>query len=213
MPQRVKLVAVSKFHSLESILEAAEAGQFCFAESRPQEFFKKIRELQEFYLQLYEKLEWQSIGHLQTNKLKLVLPYASLIESIDSLHLLKAVDEWGKSAQKLVKVLLELHIASESSKQSFLEEEDLDILFDASKGKYSNVQICGLMGMTSFTDNEELIRDEFGRISAFFNHSKELFPEWDYYRELSIDMSGDWKIAIEYGATIVRLGTAIFRTR
>lgn len=213
LPQDVKLVAVSKFHPLESILEATEEGQFSFGESRPQEFFKKISELQESRPQIYEKLDWHFIGHLQTNKLKLVLPYASLVESIDSLHLLKAVDEWGKSAQKIVKVLLELHIASESSKQGFLEEEALDILFGASKGKYSNVQICGLMGMASFTDDEELIRDEFGKISAFFNYSKELFPELNSYRELSIGMSGDWKIAIDYGATIVRIGTAIFGSR
>ena len=211
LPPQVKLVAVSKFHPVESLLEAMEAGQRCFAESRPQEFAAKYEALHGARGVPREDIEWHFIGHLQTNKLKLVLPYAALVQSVDSLHLLQAIDTWGKAAGKTVNILLEMHIGAEATKQGFVEEEALEILFNAAK--YGNVRFCGLMGMASHSDDEEDIRADFTRISSFFGYCRDLFPELDGFRELSIGMSDDWRTALEYGATIVRIGTAIFGPR
>ena len=205
LPPEVKLVAVSKFHPVEAIREAYDAGQRVFGENRPQEFEKKVAELADL------GLEWHFLGHLQTNKLKLVLPYASLVESVDSLHLLDAIQEWGKANGKVVSVLLELHIGAEQTKQGFKEEEILDILFRAEK--YTNIRFCGLMGMATHTDCEDDIRADFARIADFKAYLQDLFPELADFRELSIGMSGDWRIALGYGATIVRIGTAIFGER
>ena len=206
LPPEVKLVAVSKFHPLEAIMEAYDAGQRCFAESRPQELKKKVEAVE-----AGKEIEWQFIGHLQTNKLKMVLPYVDLVQSVDSLHLLDAINGWGRENGKQVKVLLELHVAAEESKQGFVEEEVLDILFRAEK--YRNIVFCGLMGMATNTDCEEDIRADFARISSFMDYLKDLFPELEDFRELSIGMSDDWKIALEYGVTMVRIGTSIFGPR
>lgn len=211
LPPEVKLVAVSKFHPVETIMEAYSAGQHRFGENRPQEFAGKIKAIHEELGVPRGEFEWHFIGHLQTNKLKLVLPYADMVESIDSLHLLGDVDDWGKKNGKVIPVLLELHIGAEQTKQGFVEEEILDILFRA--GSYGSIRFCGLMGMATHTDNEDDIRADFGRISHFMSYLKDLFPELTDFRELSIGMSGDWRIAIEYGATIVRIGTAIFGER
>ena len=201
----MKLVAVSKFHPLEAIHEALDAGQTVFGENRPQEFEKKVKALEG------SCIEWHFIGHLQTNKLKMVLPYADLVQSVDSLHLLEAIDDWGRQNSRIIPVLLELHVAAEESKQGFYEEEILDILFRASS--YKNIRFCGLMGMATNTDIEDDIRADFGRIKGFMDYLCDLFPELDDFRELSIGMSGDWRIALEFGATIVRIGTAIFGER
>ena len=206
LPPEVKLVAVSKFHPVEAIREAYAAGQRAFGENRPQEFAKKVEELKDL-----ADLEFHFIGHLQTNKLKLVLPYAHLVQSVDSQHLLDAIQDWGKANGKVISVLLELHIGAEQTKTGFKEEEILDILFRASK--YTHIRFCGLMGMATHTDCEEDIRADFARIADFRAYLRDLFPELTDFRELSIGMSEDWKIALEYGATIVRIGTAIFGER
>ena len=210
LPSGVKLVAVSKFHPLEAILEAFDAGQRVFAESRPQELEKKVRALLEGC-----DIEWQFIGHLQTNKLKMVLPYVSLVQSVDSLHLLEEIDKWGRANGRIVNVLLELHVAAEETKQGFVEEEILELMLNRAAGsaKYSNVRICGLMGMATNTDNEDDIRADFCRISDFFAYVRDLCPELTDFKELSIGMSGDWRIAVDYGATMVRIGTSIFGER
>lgn len=205
LPPQVKLVAVSKFHPVESIEEALDAGQKVFGENRPQEFEKKVQALSG------RGIEWHFIGHLQTNKLKMVLPYADLVESVDSDRLLAAVNDWGAKAGKIIPVLLELHVAAEESKQGFYEEEILDIMFRAES--FRNVRFCGLMGMATNTDREEDIRADFARIKAFYDYLRDLFPEYGDFRELSIGMSGDWRIALDYGATIVRIGTSIFGER
>ena len=205
LPPEVELVAISKYHPAEMIAEAYAAGQRCFGENRPQEFAAKVEALRDL------DLEWHFIGHLQTNKLKLVLPYADLVQSVDSLHLLDAVQEWGKAHDKVLRVLLELHIGAEETKQGFKEEEVLEILFRAEK--YTHVRFCGLMGMASHTDCEEDIRADFARIADFKAYLSDLFPELSDFRELSIGMSGDWRIALDFGATIVRIGTAIFGQR
>ena len=205
LPPEVKLVAVSKFHPEEAIREAYAAGQRVFGENRPQEFAAKVEALRDL------DLEWHFLGHLQTNKLKLVLPFADLVESVDSLHLLDAIQEWGKANGKVIRVLLELHIGAEQTKQGFHEEEVLEILFRAEK--YTHVRFCGLMGMASHTDCEDDIRADFERIADFKAYLDDLFPELSDFRELSIGMSGDWPLALDYGATIVRIGTAIFGER
>ena len=205
LPPGVKLVAVSKFHPVEAIREAFDAGQRCFGENRPQEFAKKVEALSDL------DLEWHFIGHLQTNKLKMVLPYADLVQSVDSQHLLDAIQEWGKANGKIIPVLLELHIGAEQTKSGFKEEEVLDILFRAEK--YTHIRFCGLMGMATHTDCEDDIRADFARIADFKAYLDDLFPELTDFRELSIGMSGDWRIALDYGATIVRIGTAIFGER
>ena len=205
LPPRVKLAAVSKFHPLEEMEQALEAGQRVFGENRPQEFEKKAQALSG------RGVEWHFIGHLQTKKLKMVLPYADLVESVDSLHLLEEIDSWGGKAGKIIPVLLELHVAAEQTKQGFYEEEVLEILFRASS--FKNIRFRGLMGMATNTDCEEDIRADFGRIKAFYDYLRDLFPELEDFSELSIGMSGDWRIALDYGATIVRIGTAIFGPR
>lgn len=205
LPSDVKLVAVSKFHPVEAILEAYDSGQRVFGENRPQELLSKAQAL------VGKDISFHFLGHLQTNKLKMVLPYVDMVESVDSIHLLKAVDDWGRNNGKIINVLLELHIAAEQTKQGFAEEEILDIMFNA--GSYKNIRICGLMGMATNTDDEETISGDFARISDFMSYLQDLFPEYEDFKELSIGMSGDWKIALDYGCTIVRIGTAIFGER
>ena len=208
IPSEVQLVAVSKFHPLEAVLEAYAAGQRVFAESRPQELAAKAQELDRT---LYPDLEWQFIGHLQTNKLKMVLPYVSLVQSVDSVHLLQEIQKWGKAADRTVSVLLEVHIGAEETKQGFHEEEVIDLLFD--DDRYPNIRFCGLMGMASHTDDESVIDADFERIDTFMAYLVDLFPELDDFRQLSIGMSDDWQIAVRHGATMVRIGTAIFGNR
>ena len=204
LPSGVKLVAVSKFHPMEAILEAYQAGQTVFGENRPQELAAKA-------VQLPQDIEWHFLGHLQTNKLKMVLPYATLVQSVDSVHLLEAIDNWGSNNDKVISVLLELHIGAEETKQGFHEEEILDILFDADK--YRNIRFCGLMGMASHTDDQEVINADFERIDSFMAYLVDLFPELTDFNQLSIGMSDDWPIAVQHGSTMVRIGTAIFGAR
>ena len=204
LPSGVKLVAVSKFHPMEAILEAYQAGQTVFGENRPQELAAKA-------VQLPQDIEWHFLGHLQTNKLKMVLPYATLVQSVDSVHLLEAIDNWGSNNNKVISVLLELHIGAEETKQGFHEEEILDILFDADK--YRNIRFCGLMGMASHTDDQEVINADFERIDTFMAYLVDLFPDLDSFNQLSIGMSDDWPVAVRHGSTMVRIGTAIFGAR
>ena len=204
LPSGVKLVAVSKFHPLEAILEAYQAGQTVFGENRPQELSMKA-------VQLPQDIEWHFLGHLQTNKLKMVLPYATLVQSVDSVHLLEAIDNWGSANDKVISVLLELHIGAEETKQGFHEEEILDILFHAEG--YKNIRFCGLMGMASHTEDKEVINADFERIDTFMAYLVDLFPELESFNQLSIGMSDDWPIAVQHGSTMVRIGTAIFGAR
>ncbi len=206
LPPGVKLVAVSKFHPFEEILSAYQAGQRVFGENRPQEFASKA-------LQLPQDIEWHFIGHLQTNKLKLVLPYASLVESVDSIHLLESIENWGSLNDRTVNVLLELHLGAEVTKGGFHESEIVDVLGNACKGCYPHVRFCGLMGMATNTDDESVIEADFKRIEDFKHRLDDIFPALKDFKELSIGMSDDWPIAVRHGATIVRIGTAIFGPR
>ena len=201
LPGGVKLVAVSKYRPVEQLLAAYDAGQRAFAENRPLEFQAKVGALP-------EDIEWHFIGHLQTNKLKYVLPYASLVHSIDSEHLLDAVQRWCNANDMCVNVLLEMHIGCEDTKQGMDEKEIFDIL--RRKDKWPYVRICGLMGMASHTDDEDAIRADFERIRKCFEAARSLEGAGEEFRELSIGMSDDYLVALDYSPTMVRIGSAIF---
>ena len=220
LPATVKLVAVSKFHPFESIEQAYEAGQRAFGESRPQELLAKVKRLEEIRIERGEPdymsdLEWHFIGHLQTNKLKMVLPCVSLVQSVDSVRLLEAIDKWGGDNGKVIKVLLECHVAAEESKQGFSEAELTELL--SSERQYPNVEICGIMGMATFTDDMDIVRADFQRLldrrsllHEWINKSPNVAAGCD---ELSMGMSDDYPLAVEMGSTIVRIGSMIFGER
>ncbi|MBR1783078.1 MAG: YggS family pyridoxal phosphate-dependent enzyme [Bacteroidales bacterium] len=203
LPSDVKLVAVSKFHPVERLREAYDAGQRIFAESRPQELAAKVP-------QMPSDVQWHYIGHLQTNKLKLVLPYVSLVQSVDSLHLMEAISRWAFENGRVVDVLLELHLGAEESKQGFSEEEIIAICEDT-PSPIANIRIRGLMGMATNTDDMEVVERDFERIEALYKRIKASGMEG--FDILSIGMSGDWPIAVRHGATMVRIGTDIFGPR
>lgn len=209
LPPEVSLVAVSKFHPVERLMEAYDAGQRIFAESRPQELAAKVPSMP-------ADVQWHFIGHLQTNKLKLVLPHVSLVQSVDSLHLLEAINAWGAANNKVIDVLLELHLGAEETKQGFTEDEILCILCSHGRlqvsesipSKMTNVRLRGLMGMATNTEDEAVIDADFARIEKLFRRIQ--LPGFDI---LSIGMSQDWPIAVRHGATMVRIGTDIFGAR
>lgn len=181
-------------------MEAYEAGQRIFAESRPQELAAKVGEMP-------ADVQWHFIGHLQTNKLKLVLPHVSLVQSVDSLHLLNAISAWGSANGRVIDVLLELHLGAEETKQGFTEEEIMALCHSA----YSSVRIRGLMGMATNTDDMTVVESDFARIETLYNRIKAL--GYEGFDTLSIGMSGDWPVAVRHGATMVRIGTDIFGPR
>ena len=217
LPATVKLVAVSKFHPFEAIEEAYQAGQRIFAESRPQELLAKVRRLEEIRAEKGEPgymsdIQWHFIGHLQTNKLKMVLPFVSLVQSVDSLRLLEAIDRWGAAEGKILDVLLEPHVAAEQTKQGFSGSEISEIL--SQSARFANVRFKGIMGMATFTDDESVIESDFARLKAVFDDSIEAFPHLlPDFSELSIGMSDDYPVALKYGSTMVRIGSMIFGER
>lgn len=215
LPSTVKLVAVSKFHPLEAILEAYDAGQRVFAESRPQELKDKVEHLGQ--IGGHEDIEWHFIGHLQTNKLKMVLPYVSLVQSVDSRRLMEAIGVWAESNGKTVDVLLEMHISSEASKQGFTFDEASALLKDMESlsGPFSRIRVRGLMGMASLTDDEDIIRNEFLSLVRYADMFAEMFAgsERIGMEERSFGMTGDYPLAVRTGSTMVRIGTAIFGER
>ncbi len=217
LPATVKLVAVSKFHPFEAIEEAYRAGQRIFAESRPQELHAKVKRLEEIRAERGEPgymadVEWHFIGHLQTNKLKMVLPYVALVQSVDSLRLLQAIEAWASADDRVVDVLLEPHVASEETKQGFAPEEIHAVISDSSA--YPHVRFCGLMGMATFTDDESVIRADFAALRKIYDDVRNDFPALaGDFTDLSIGMSDDHAIAVEYGSTMVRIGSMIFGAR
>ena len=219
LPATVKLVAVSKFHPFEAIEEAYEAGQRIFAESRPQELLSKVRRLEELRAERGQDymadVQWHFIGHLQTNKLKMVLPYVSLVQSVDSVRLLDSVEAWAAANGKVVSVLLEPHVAAEETKQGFAAEEIYEILEAATQDeKYQHICFRGIMGMATFTDDETVVRADFAALRDIFDECRSRFPSLAAdFTELSIGMSDDYPIAITYGSTMVRIGSMIFGER
>lgn len=202
LPEGVRLAAVSKFKPAEAIMEAYEAGQRLFAENRPLEFEDKARKLP-------ADIEWHFIGHLQTNKVKNVVPYAALIQSIDSEHLLKAVNDYAARIGKVQDILLEVFVASETTKQGLSEEEAVDLAKRI--GEYPNVRLRGVMAMATFTDDIDQVRREFSKASAIA--AKVAAAAGIEKPEISMGMTSDYEVAIECGSTIVRIGTAIFGAR
>ena len=192
LPEKVRLVAVSKFHPNEAIEEAYRAGQRVFGESKVQEMTAK-------YESLPKDIEWHFIGHLQTNKIKYIVPYVALIHGIDSYKLLAEVDKQAAKAGKTVNCLLQLHIAREETKFGF---------------SFDECRVCGLMGMATNTDNDEQIKTEFCSLNSFFNEVKaKWFADAESFRELSMGMSHDYHEAIAAGSTLIRVGSKIFGER
>jgi pyridoxal phosphate enzyme (YggS family) len=228
LPATVRLVAVSKFHPFEAIEEAYMAGQRVFAESRPQELLSKVKRLDEIRAERGESdymsdIEWHFIGHLQTNKLKMVLPYVSLVQSVDSVRLLDAIQVWGAANSRVVSVLLEPHVAAEETKQGFSAEEIYDILARTESGdqespgvigQYPNICFRGIMGMATFTDDQSVVAADFAALREIFDTCRLRFPHLAAdFTELSIGMSADYPLAIEYGSTMIRIGSMIFGER
>ena len=218
LPSTVKLVAVSKFHPFEAIVEAYEAGQRIFAESRPQELQAKVKTLQQIRAERGEPdymsdIEWHFIGHLQTNKLKMVLPYVTLIQSVDSVRLLDAIESWSSANGRVASVLLEPHVAAEETKQGFDAEEIYEILSRATE-VYQHVRFRGIMGMATFTEDESVINADFAALRAIYDNCRSRFPHVAAdFNEFSIGMSDDYPLAIEHGSTMVRIGSMIFGER
>jgi pyridoxal phosphate enzyme (YggS family) len=213
-------VAVSKFHPFEAIEEAYAAGQRVFAESRPQELLSKCRRLEEIRIERGEPdymsdLQWHFIGHLQTNKLKMVLPYVSLVQSVDSVRLLDAVEAWSAANGRTISVLLEPHVAAEETKQGFAAEEIYKILEAATQDeKYQHICFRGIMGMATFTDDQSVVASDFAALREIFDTCRSRFPHLAAdFTELSIGMSDDYPLAIEYGSTMIRIGSMIFGER
>ena len=200
LPSTVQLVAVSKFKPVEDIRLAYDAGQRRFGENRPQELARKAAVLP-------ADIEWHFIGHLQTNKIKLILPCVSLIHSVDSEHLLAEIDKAARALGRRVDCLLEVHIARESTKQGFLPEEAEALARRAAA--YPNVRLRGVMGMATFTDDSDQVRGEFRTLKALSQRLSDI-PGCD---QVSMGMSEDWRIAVEEGTTLVRIGTFIFGKR
>ena len=207
LPAGVCLVAISKFHPNEYIEAAYEEGQRIFGESHEQELARKVESLP-------KDIEWHFIGHLQTNKVKYIAPYISMIESVDSLKLLKEINKQAAKHDRVVKVLLELHIAEEETKSGFSFDDCRELLEAGEWRTMEHVQICGIMMMASNTDDEQQIAQEFDAAYAFFKEVKEkYFADDDAFCERSWGMSHDYRIAVKHGSNMVRVGTTIFGPR
>ena len=207
LPAGVNLVAISKFHPNEYIEAAYAEGQRIFGESHEQELARKVESLP-------KDIEWHFIGHLQTNKVKYIAPYISMIESVDSLKLLKEINKQAAKHDRVVKVLLELHIAEEETKSGFSFDDCRELLEGGEWRTMEHVQICGIMMMASNTDDEQQIAQEFDAAYAFFKEVKEkYFADDDAFCERSWGMSHDYRIAVKHGSNMVRVGTTIFGPR
>ena len=204
LPKEVSLVAVSKFHPAEHIIEAYEAGQRIFGESRPQELAAKAETLP-------KDIIWTMIGHLQTNKVKLIAPFVSLIASVDSDRLVTEIEKQAAKCERTIDILLEVHVADEQTKSGWDIDELRQYLASGALSTMPHVRVRGLMTIATNTDNEAIIRRDFQNIKNIFDELKPQFGE--AFDTLSIGMSDDYPIALEYGSTMVRIGTAIFGAR
>ena len=207
IPENVQLICVTKFHSDEIIMEAYHAGEKTFGESRVQEFLPKRERLP-------QDIHWHFIGHLQTNKVKYLIPGVDLIHGVDSIKLLETIDKQAQKSDCVVNCLLQVHIADEQTKFGFSPDE-LTALFETDFLKaYPNVSICGLMGMATFTDDHNQVRKEFKSLKKLFDTIKQNYQSDNpNFKELSMGMSDDYQIAIEEGSTMIRVGTLIFGER
>lgn len=207
LPEQVKLVAVSKYKPESDLLQAYEAGQRVFGENKAQEMTEKHEHLP-------KDIEWHFIGHLQTNKIKYIIPYVHCIHSIDSARLLAEVEKHAAKCGRRVRCLLQFHIATEESKFGFSYEEAVAMLQSPDFAEWQHVELCGVMGMATNTEDTALIRNEFRTLKSYFDRLKnEYFPGQESFREISMGMTGDYPIAMEEGSTMVRIGSAIFGAR
>ncbi len=207
LPSHVKLIAVTKTHPVEAIMQAYQAGHKVFGENRVQELMAK-------YNQLPKDVEWHLIGHLQTNKVKYIAPFISLIHSVDSIKLLSAIDKEGEKFNRVIDSLLQVHIALEETKFGLSADELHQLLQSSEYAQMRHIRILGLMGVATFTDNHQLVRTEFRFLRNLFDEVKRLyFSQTESFNELSMGMSSDYRIAVEEGSTMVRIGSNIFGMR
>lgn len=203
----MKLVAVSKTHSVEEIMEAYQTGQRCFAENKAQELSAKQPLLP-------SDIEWHFIGHLQSNKVKYIAPFVSLIHSVDSLKLLQVIDKEASKNGRTISCLLQFHIAEEDTKFGLDIEEAEEILESKAYRELKNISIAGIMSMATFTDDYDQVRREFRHLKAIFDQLKgKYFAHDPAFREISMGMSDDYEIAVSEGSTLVRIGSSIFGAR
>ncbi len=207
LPDHVSLIAISKYHPQEAIQKLYDVGHRKFGESRMQEVAEKEP-------QLPKDIEWHFIGHLQRNKVKDIIPYTHTIHSVDSVRLIKEIDKCATNAKKEVCCLLQLHIADEESKYGFSFDECRDYLETGDWKKFEYAYLGGVMGMGTFTDDEDKVREEFRQLKLFFDEIKEKHFAGDKrFSEISMGMSHDYQIAVEEGSTMIRIGTSIFGER
>lgn len=207
LPESVSLVAVSKFHPVEALRQAYDAGQRIFGESRAQEISQK-------FPLMPDDVQWHFIGHLQTNKVRMLVREVSLIHSVDSLKLLEVINSEGAKVNKVINVLLQLHVAQEDTKFGFSCSDCIHLVESGAISSLHFIRVCGVMGMATNTDDEVEIRKELRAIRKVFDTLKaSSFADNPYFTEVSMGMSHDYKLAIEEGSTMVRIGTSIFGER
>lgn len=204
LPPHVTLVAVSKTKPAHAITEALAAGQLDFGENRVQELVEKAERLAN------ERIKWHHIGHLQTNKVKFIIPHVHLVHAVDSQRLLEEINRRSIQMNQTTDVLLQMHIAQESTKYGWSDEEMEQFMDGNPLPQYPSVRVRGLMGMATFTDDHQQVASEFKKLKATYDRWKESHPEWD---TLSMGMSGDWQLAVDAGSTMVRIGSSIFGER
>nr|WP_315210559.1 YggS family pyridoxal phosphate-dependent enzyme [uncultured Flavobacterium sp.] len=206
LPGHVTLVAVSKTKPVSDLMEAYEAGQRIFGEN-------KIQEMAEKWEQMPKDIQWHMIGHVQTNKVKFMAPFVSLIHGVDSLKLLQEINKQALKNNRIIDCLLQIYIAEEETKFGLDEEELASLLSSSEFHEIKNIRIVGLMGMATFTDNKDQIKKEFLHLKTIFDTTKELKTENCQLENISMGMSGDYQLAIECGSTMVRIGSSIFGGR
>ena len=204
IPAHVQLVAISKTKPVEVVMEAYHAGQRVFGENKVQEMVAKQEAMP-------KDIQWHLVGHLQTNKIKYIIPFVSLIHSVDSQKLLEAIDKEASKKERVIDCLLQVHIAQEETKFGFDRDELLTLVNSGALPRYRNVRVVGLMGMASFTDDEAQVRSEFRGLRQLFQEMQPIFGE--QFTQISMGMSGDYLLAIEEGSTMVRVGSSIFGER
>ena len=204
LPKAVTLVAVSKTKPVTDLMQAYDAGQRIFGEN-------KVQEMAEKYQQMPKDIQWHMIGHLQRNKVKQIASFVEMIHSVDSLRLLKEIDKQAERCGRMLKVLLQVHIADEESKFGFDRNELIQLVKSGACSNFDHVSICGLMGMATFTDDEDQVKSEFKSLQELKEGLKPLMPDPEQFTELSIGMSQDCHIAVKCGSTMVRVGSRLFR--
>ncbi|MCC6411514.1 MAG: YggS family pyridoxal phosphate-dependent enzyme [Saprospiraceae bacterium] len=205
--RKALLIAVSKTHPVDSILKLYNQGQRHFGENRVQEMLEKHESLP-------QDIQWHLIGHLQTNKVKLIAPFVAMIHSVDSLRLLEEINKQAVKNNRSIDCLLQFHIALEESKFGLTEAEAIELLESPLFTSLRNIRMCGVMGMATYTDDQEHVRNEFKHLRGLFESLKtRFFSDKPYFKEISMGMSGDWQIALEEGSTMLRVGSLLFGSR